>query len=741
VVRTAPLPQAKPLDVSLPAATALRPVDPFDELARFATAVSHDFSSPLLAIRCFATLLIDSLGGTISDERRGYLGEIVTSAQRMQALNEGLVTWVRARNRSLEFSDVSLDAALSECLDGFTSTIASQGASVTASALPVVHADATAIRFVLHELVDNALRYADAGRPPTIQIGATQSGGNVTIVVRDDGIGIEEPNRERVFGLFTRIDPARDPGRPGVGLTISRTIIERHGGRLWIDGAPGSGTETTFTLPMPPASADMEQVSAPPRAKGLEGADLQVRVQSQAALAAIVEFSDDAIFSKDLDGFITTWNRAAERLYGYTSNQAIGQHVAMLMPADRIHELALTLDTIRTGNRLPLETVRVRKDGKRIDVSLTISPIRDVRGTVVGASSIARDATERHQTEEQLRAFLEVAPDAIVVIERTGMINAVNTQAEATFGYRAEEMVGQPLEMLIPEHYRDQHRAHDLALTAVPKLRPMGSGLELSGLRRDGTEFPVDIQLSTIPTRDGVLPVAAIRDITERRRLERLRDDFIGNAAHELRTPLTTLAGLGETLAKSYDVMARDDIKDAFAAMARQGERARVLIANLLDLSNIDGGRADFAISEVEIGPLIDRVLESTPPPDGKRVTAMVPRDLTVRADPGRLEQVVTNLLVNAYRYGGTTIQIDAAQSTAKTVILSVTDDGDGVAPDFVSALFEPFTRGKQASGVRGSGIGLALCRRIVRSMDADIWYEALSPRGAGFRISLSCSS
>jgi PAS domain S-box-containing protein len=459
-------------------------------------------------------------------------------------------------------------------------------------------------------------------------------------------------------------------------------------------------------------------------------------IQSQAALAAIVEFSGDAIFSKDLNGLIITWNRAAEKLYGFSADEAIGQHVSMLVPVDRLHELPALLDRIRTGTRINMETVRVRKGGEPLDLALTISPIRDTRGNLVGASEIARDVTDRHQTEEDLRAFLEVAPDAIVVIDHEGAINAVNTQAEVMFGCGADELIGQPLEKFLPERGDVGETMREALATKPLKLRPMGTGLEVFGRRRDGTEFPVDIQLSTLPTKNGVLPVAAIRDVTERQRLEHLRDNFIGNAAHELRTPLTTLAGLGETLAKSYDIMARDDIESAFAAMARQGERARVLIANLLDLSNVEGGRADFTITDVQIGPLVERVLESTPPPDGKTVTVDVARDLGVRFDPGRLEQVVTNLLVNAYRYGGTGIRV-AARSEKNKVILSVVDDGGGVAPDFVPALFEPFTRGKQANVVRGSGIGLALCRRVVKSMGGDIWYEALSPNGASFRISL----
>jgi diguanylate cyclase (GGDEF)-like protein/PAS domain S-box-containing protein len=725
-------------DAAARPATVQRELDAGDEMSRFAKVVSHDFSGPLRTIRGFASLLRDNLRDRINDDERSHLGEIIRASVRMQTLNDGLVACIRARSVTLEVTDVGLSTVVERCLEKFGQRIVAQGVRVTvARGLPVVRADPAMLQVVLHHLLDNALRYTDTVLAPTIEIAATLGAAEWTIVVRDNGPGIPEISRERVFALFKRLEPASELDCPGIGLTLSRTIIERHGGRLWIDAAPGGGTEATFTLPIDVTSDLLSGSAARGALPGLTySAAPSHHIQSRAALAAIVESSDDAIFSKDLDGIIITWNRAAEMLYGYSVDEAIGRHTSMLTPPDRPDELLEMMDTLQTETRVQVETVRLRKDGKLIDVSLSLSPVRDDRGVLVAASVIARDITVRHRADEQMRGFLEVAPDAIVVVTDAGVMSAVNSQAEAAFGYSREELVGQPLEMLLPERFRDGHVAHRLAFTAKPVKRLMGAGLTLFGLRKDGTEFPVSIQLSSIPTWDGIRSVAAIRDITEQRRLERIREDFIANAAHELRTPLTTLAGLGETLSRSFDVMARNDIDDAFGAMARQGNRARVLITNLLDLSKIEGGRAEFTIVDVELRPLIRRVLEVAHPPDDNTVVVRVPDNLILLADASRLEQVVSNLLVNAYRYGGPTIQIGAGTRGSNTVFW-VEDDGKGVELDLVSELFEPFTRGREAVAVRGSGIGLALCRRIVQGMDGRIDYEPVAPHGSRFSVTL----
>jgi PAS domain S-box-containing protein len=725
------------------------------DLAGFASLVSHDFSAPLRAIRGFAGLVVDSPKARLDDDQRRYVEEIITASERMQALNDGLVKCLRVPTARMEFADVSLDDVVTSCLDELGARVLSQGARVTVAPLPVVHADAAAIRVVVHNLLDNALRYAAPGRTPAIDVAMARGENNWAIVVRDNGTGVDETNRERAFVMFKRLQPARDPACPGVGLTLCRSIVERHGGQIWISDAPGEeGLEVTFTLPKDrdsgtgaPAAGDPRQAMLDPAASGatvaqavahheeLAGSRRQF-AEARANLAAIVDSSDDAILSMDLHGLILSWNRAAEALYGFSADEAIGQHDSILIPPDQTSEVPRMMTAVIAGQRQRLETVRRHRDGSLIGVSLTISPIRDTQGAVVGASIFARDVTERREADDLLRAFLEVTPDAILVIDLAGAIYAVNSQALAIFGYAHDALVGQPLEMLFPEQLRHTIVEQRRVLAAAGKKHPRVAAFELSGLRRDGTDFPVDVQLSWLPTKDGILPVAAIRDVTERRRLEHLRDDFIANAAHELRTPLTTLAGLGETLARSHEAMAPADMEAAYAAMARQGGRARVLISNLLDLSNVDGGRADFVIVAVEIDRLVGRALEAAPAPDGKTVTVAIEPGIIVKADSARLEQVVINLLVNAYRYGGEQIHVSAVVEDGR-VVLMVADDGRGVTPDLATTLFEPFSRGKETNVVRGSGIGLALCRRIVQRMDGQVWHEPVSPHGACFRVSL----
>lgn len=252
-------------------------------------------------------------------------------------------------------------------------------------------------------------------------------------------------------------------------------------------------------------------------------------------LAAIVQSSEDAIIGKTVDGIITSWNIGAEKLYGYTAAEALGKPVTILIPPDRANDFPLIMRRIKNGEKVEhYETVRQRKDGVRLDVSLTVSPIRDSHGTIFGASAIARDITERKRmelalrhSEERFRRLVDTAPGAILIIDGAGHIVLVNERVEALFGYEPDELIGLSVEVLLPQQFRHGHAAYRMDYFAQPSARLMGIGRELFGQRKDGSEFPVEIGLSYVLTESGMLAMAFVTDITERKRAEAERTELL----------------------------------------------------------------------------------------------------------------------------------------------------------------------------------------------------------------------
>ncbi len=236
-----------------------------------------------------------------------------------------------------------------------------------------------------------------------------------------------------------------------------------------------------------------------------------------ARLASIIESSHDAVISEGLDGLVTSWNPGAERLYGYSRAEMIGRNIDVLIPDGRRAAEQEIQDAIARGEQMEqYQTERIRKDGSAVAVSITMSPIADSTGTIVGVSRVTRDVTAQQRANARFRGLLEAAPDAMVCVDRDGRIVLVNAQAERLFGHRREDLAGQPVEILVPDAMKAGHPALRAGYAADPRPRPMGAGKELSGRRRDGSTFPAEISLSAIDTDEGLLVSAAVRDVTER---------------------------------------------------------------------------------------------------------------------------------------------------------------------------------------------------------------------------------
>lgn len=236
---------------------------------------------------------------------------------------------------------------------------------------------------------------------------------------------------------------------------------------------------------------------------------------------AIIESIKDAIVVRDLSGKIFFTNSAAEKLFGFEAGELLGKNIDLIIPPIKANEEKRLVESLLWGEQVEnYETERINKSGTVIYVSVSLSALKDGEGKIIGITKVIRNVTERKKAEGKFQALLESAPDAMVIVNKFGQIVLVNAQTEKLFGFSREELVGKEVEILIPSRFRDKHPGHRKHFFAEPKVREMGAGLELYGMRKDGSEFPVEISLSPLKIEDGMFVSAAIRDITIRKKSE-----------------------------------------------------------------------------------------------------------------------------------------------------------------------------------------------------------------------------
>jgi two-component system sensor kinase FixL len=484
-----------------------------------------------------------------------------------------------------------------------------------------------------------------------------------------------------------------------------------------------------------------------------------------AQLAALVSSSDDAIVSKTLDGTITSWNTGATNILGYQADEMIGQPITRVIPPELHQEEKQILLRLHRGERIQhYETIRLAKDGRRVDISLTVSPLFNQSGKVVGASKVARDITERklaeqalRETAARLRTLTETAVDGVILIDARGVVLMFNTACEKLFGYSADTVIGENVKMLMPQPYRHEHDRYitNYRDTRDPKI--IGIGREVIGLRKDGSTFPMDLSVGEARQDGESIFVGIIRDLSSRKRteaeLEQARAELLRVArvttlgeltaaiAHEVNQPLTGLVSSGNACLRwlAGDVpnlkAAQESVERMISAGSRAGEvigRIRALIGKappLRDRLNIND-----AITEVIV--LIRGEIQRNRISLRTKLSTDVP---LVLGDRIQLQQVILNLILNAMEAMSDVspqpreLSVSSAKDGPNGALVSVRDSGTGLDGTALDRLFEAFYTTK----AHGMGIGLAVSRTIIQAHGGRLWAAPNVPQGAIFQFTL----
>jgi PAS domain S-box-containing protein len=501
------------------------------------------------------------------------------------------------------------------------------------------------------------------------------------------------------------------------------------------------------------------------QAKQLEASEERSRL--------ILASTADGIFGTDTDGRITFVNPAACQMLGFTPDELLGQpshatfHHRRPDGAEYPKEECPMFAAYTHGRSSHVDNEFLwRKDGTGFPVEYGARPVfKD--GSLIASVVSFTDITERRRAEQRLReterffrSVLESAPDALMVVDHRGVMQLGNAQTENVFGYSRDELVGQAVEMLVPEDVRPRHPALRAGFHNAPTARAMGAGLELRGLRKDGSEFPVEIGLSPLPARGSEPPQVAvsIRDITLRKQQERLiieakqkaeeataaKSMFLANMSHEIRTPMNAIIGMTHLALKT------DLTPKQFDYLTKVRSAAGTLLGiinDILDFSKIEAGKLDIENAEFRFEDVLQNLstVVSQKAQDKNlefliKAQPDIPPNLV--GDPLRLGQILINLVNNAVKFTDhgevvVTVGVEERASDRIKLAFGVRDTGIGMTPEQLSRLFQAFTQADTSTTRKfgGTGLGLSISKRLAEMMDGHIWAESEAGKGSTFRF------
>ncbi len=470
--------------------------------------------------------------------------------------------------------------------------------------------------------------------------------------------------------------------------------------------------------------------------------------EQAAQLAAIVESSDDAIVGKDLNGMVKSWNKAAERIFGWKADEIIGKSILLVIPPELHRDEDLILEKIRRGERIQhFDTVRMRKDGSRFNVSVTVSPIKDQNGNVIGAAKIARDVTQQKRAAEaafKLAAIVESSEDAIVSKDLNGIVASWNKAAERIFGWKAEEIIGQPILLIIPPELHDDEPRILAKIRAGERIEHF----ETIRVRKTGERLNISLTISPIRDQNGKIIGAAkvARDVTQQKKLE---------AAIQTSERLASVGKLAATVA--HEINNPLEAVTNFIYLAKQQPGLSDKILRYLNYADQELGRVAHIAQQtlgfyrdsshpvlLEVRELIEDVLtiyERKAKYKSLALERQIEPGLQIYGLQGELKQILSNLIANA---------IDASHTHGKIIIrartsmdlknagcgvrITIADNGSGIAAKDKAKLFSPFFTTKKDVG---TGLGLWITRDLLEKKGGYIRFRSKDSKPSGTVMSI----